>query len=67
MDIPDQEALMDHDEQSPPNRQPEPSPFPAGDQLSIESNGMLLAASDAGGQPILVGFEKPPEPGTRIK
>lgn len=35
--------------------------------MGIESNGMLLAASEAGGQPILVNFEREPAPGTRIK
>lgn len=35
--------------------------------MGIESNGMILAASDQGGLPILLGFEKPPAPGTRIK
>jgi len=33
----------------------------------IESNGMLLAASPEGGQPVLVGFEQPPAPGTRVR
>jgi methionyl-tRNA synthetase len=35
--------------------------------MGIESNGMILAASDPGGSPILLEFEKPPAPGTRIK
>ncbi len=35
--------------------------------MGIESNGMILASSDAGGLPILVGFDKSPAPGTRIK
>lgn len=35
--------------------------------MGIESNGMILAASDSGGLPILLGFDKPPAPGTRIK
>ena len=35
--------------------------------MGIESNGMILAASPEGGKPMLVGFEKPPEPGTRVR
>jgi methionyl-tRNA synthetase len=35
--------------------------------MGIESNGMVLAASPDGGQPLLVSFEAPPAPGTRIK
>jgi methionyl-tRNA synthetase len=35
--------------------------------MGIESNGMLLAASPEGGQPVLVGFEQPPAPGTRVR
>ena len=35
--------------------------------MGIESNGMVLAASADGGKPMLVGFEAPPEPGTRVR
>jgi methionyl-tRNA synthetase len=35
--------------------------------MGIESNGMLLAASAEGGRPILLDFEQPPAPGTRIR
>ncbi|TAK11633.1 MAG: methionine--tRNA ligase subunit beta, partial [Acidobacteria bacterium] len=35
--------------------------------MGIESNGMVLAASPDGGKPILVNFETPPAPGTRIR
>lgn len=35
--------------------------------MGIESNGMLLAASADGGRPILLDFEQPPAPGTRIR
>ena len=35
--------------------------------MGIESNGMVLAASPEGGQPLLVGFETPPAPGTRVR
>jgi methionyl-tRNA synthetase len=35
--------------------------------MGIESNGMVLAASAEGGKPMLVGFETPPEPGTRVR
>ena len=35
--------------------------------MGIESNGMVLAASPDGGKPLLVGFEQPPAPGTRIR
>lgn len=35
--------------------------------MGIESNGMLLAASPEGGKPILVAFDEPPAPGTRIR
>jgi methionyl-tRNA synthetase len=35
--------------------------------MGIESNGMVLAASPDGGAPILVGFDQPPEAGTRIR
>jgi methionyl-tRNA synthetase len=35
--------------------------------MGIESNGMVLAASPDGGKPLLVGFETPPDPGTRVR
>jgi methionyl-tRNA synthetase len=35
--------------------------------MGVESNGMVLAASPDGGKPILVGFENPPPPGTRVR
>lgn len=35
--------------------------------MGIESNGMVLAASAEGGRPILLDFEQPPAPGTRIR
>jgi methionyl-tRNA synthetase len=35
--------------------------------MGIESNGMVLAASAEGGKPILLDFEQPPVPGTRIR
>lgn len=35
--------------------------------MGIESNGMVLAASPEGGQPILLSFENAPPPGTRIR
>jgi methionyl-tRNA synthetase len=35
--------------------------------MGIESNGMVLAASAEGGKPMLVGFETPPDPGTRVR
>jgi methionyl-tRNA synthetase len=35
--------------------------------MGIESNGMVLAASPEGGQPILVSFDQPPAPGTRVR
>jgi methionyl-tRNA synthetase len=35
--------------------------------MGIESNGMVLAASPEGGGPILVSFETPPAPGTRVR
>jgi methionyl-tRNA synthetase len=35
--------------------------------MGIESNGMVLAASQEGGQPILLTFESAPPPGTRIR
>lgn len=35
--------------------------------MGIESNGMVLAASPEGGKPILVAFDEPPAPGTRVR
>lgn len=35
--------------------------------MGIESNGMVLAASDDQGRPTLIGFEQPPAPGSKIK
>jgi methionyl-tRNA synthetase len=35
--------------------------------MGVESNGMVLAASPDGGLPVLVGFEQPPAPGTRVR
>ncbi len=35
--------------------------------MGIESNGMVLAASPDGGKPILVAFDEPPAPGTRVR
>jgi methionyl-tRNA synthetase len=35
--------------------------------MGIESNGMVLAASDAQGKPTLIGFDQPPAPGSKIK
>ena len=35
--------------------------------MGIESNGMVLAASPDGGKPVLVSFEEPPAPGTRVR
>ena len=35
--------------------------------MGIESNGMVLAASPEGGKPILVAFDTPPAPGTRVR
>jgi len=35
--------------------------------MGVESNGMVLAASPEGGKPTLVGFEAPPDPGTRVR
>jgi methionyl-tRNA synthetase len=35
--------------------------------MGIESNGMVLAASDAQGRPALIGFDQPPAPGSKIK
>jgi methionyl-tRNA synthetase len=35
--------------------------------MGIESNGMILAASPDGGQPVLVAFDGVPAPGSRIR
>jgi methionyl-tRNA synthetase len=35
--------------------------------MGIESNGMVLAASPDGGKPLLVSFDEPPAPGTRVR
>jgi methionyl-tRNA synthetase len=35
--------------------------------MGIESNGMVLAASPEGGKPMLVAFDQPPAPGTRVR
>jgi len=35
--------------------------------MGIESNGMVLAASPEGGKAILLDFEEPPAPGTRVR
>ena len=35
--------------------------------MGIESNGMVLAASPEGGKPMLVSFDTPPAPGTRVR
>jgi methionyl-tRNA synthetase len=35
--------------------------------MGIESNGMVLAASPDGGKPMLVAFDTPPAPGTRVR
>lgn len=35
--------------------------------MGIESNGMVLAASPEGGKPILLSFDEPPPPGSRIR
>ena len=35
--------------------------------MGVESNGMVLAASPDGGKPMLVAFDQPPAPGTRIR
>lgn len=35
--------------------------------MGIESNGMVLAASPEGGKPMLVSFDAPPAPGTRVR
>jgi methionyl-tRNA synthetase len=35
--------------------------------MGVESNGMVLAAGPQGGRPVLVGFDEPPVPGTRVR
>jgi methionyl-tRNA synthetase len=35
--------------------------------MGIESNGMVLAASPEGGKPMLIGFDQPPPPGSRVR
>jgi methionyl-tRNA synthetase len=35
--------------------------------MGVESNGMVLAASPEGGKPMLLSFDDPPPPGTRIR
>jgi methionyl-tRNA synthetase len=35
--------------------------------MGVESNGMVLAASPEGGKPVLVSFDEPPAPGTRVR
>ncbi len=35
--------------------------------MGVESNGMVLAASPDGGKPMLVSFDAPPDPGTRVR
>jgi methionyl-tRNA synthetase len=35
--------------------------------MGVESNGMVLAASPEGGKPMLLSFEEPPPPGTRVR
>lgn len=35
--------------------------------MGIESNGMVLAASPEGGRPVLVAFDEPPAPGSRVR
>ena len=35
--------------------------------MGIESNGMVLAASPDGGKAVLVSFEEPLAPGTRVR
>jgi methionyl-tRNA synthetase len=35
--------------------------------MGIESNGMVLAASPEGGKPMLVSFDQPPPPGSRVR
>ncbi|MGE4053399.1 MAG: methionine--tRNA ligase [Vicinamibacterales bacterium] len=35
--------------------------------MGVESNGMVLAASPEGGTPVLLSFENPPPPGSRVR
>jgi methionyl-tRNA synthetase len=35
--------------------------------MGIESNGMVLAASPEGAKPVVVSFDVPPDPGTRVR
>jgi methionyl-tRNA synthetase len=35
--------------------------------MGVESNGMVLAASTEGGKPMLLSFDDPPPPGTRVR
>jgi methionyl-tRNA synthetase len=35
--------------------------------MGVESNGMVLAASPEGGKPVLVSFDEPPPPGSRVR
>ena len=35
--------------------------------MGIESNGMVLGASPEGGKPMIVTFDDPPAPGTRVR
>ena len=35
--------------------------------MGVESNGMVLAASPEGGKAMLVSFDEPPAPGTRVR
>jgi len=35
--------------------------------MGVESNGMVLAASPEGGKPVLLSFEDPPPPGSRVR
>jgi methionyl-tRNA synthetase len=35
--------------------------------MGVESNGMVLAASPDGGKPVLLSFDDPPPPGTRVR
>jgi methionyl-tRNA synthetase len=35
--------------------------------MGVESNGMVLAASPDGGKPMLLSFDEPPAPGTRVR
>jgi methionyl-tRNA synthetase len=35
--------------------------------MGVESNGMVLAVSPDGGKPMLLAFDQPPAPGTRIR